>query len=90
MEDKYDESRARNEKLLNKVRLLEEEKEENLIKIEGKKLIKELEEEINSNKQKHRFSRTINPNESKEIKKMNNRSQILQKLKNNEWIYFYN
>lgn len=35
LEEKYDESRARNDVLLNKIRTLEEEKEENLIKIEG-------------------------------------------------------
>ena len=36
LEDKYDESRLRNETLLNKLRTLEEEKEEHLIRIEGR------------------------------------------------------
>jgi hypothetical protein len=86
LEDKYDESRARNEILVNKLRALEEEKEENLIRIEGREnifLMEELEEEINQNKQRNRFSRTINP-DLKESKKFTERSLILKKLKDNE------
>jgi hypothetical protein len=84
LEEKYDESRARNDVLLNKLRTLEEEKEEHLIKIEGKKkLIKELEDEIAQNKQRNRFSRTINP-DLRESKKITERSLILKKLKDNE------
>jgi hypothetical protein len=35
LEEKYDESRVRNDMLLNKIRKLEEEKEEHMIKLEG-------------------------------------------------------
>ena len=42
-----------------------------------------MEDEISQNKQKHRFSRTINP-DSSEAKPFTERSLIIQRLKDNE------
>lgn len=82
LEEKYDESRARNEVLLNKLRTLEEEKEENMMRIEGRKLKPELEDEVSQNKQRQRYTRTAQ--EINERKAENEKEMILKRLKENE------